>query len=98
MDRGGEITAQHLGMYSIHYGCSRGERQLVKEGGKEGGRRGGLGESGGQGVLSSLPPRWVSFHPVKQPRSVGRGGRGGRTGVCGVSGGGRHTRSRLRLG
>lgn len=41
---------------------------------KEGGRRGGLGESGGQGVLSSLPPRWVSFHPVKQPRSVGRGG------------------------
>lgn len=31
---GEEITAQHLGMYSIHYGCSRGERQLVKEGGK----------------------------------------------------------------
>lgn len=62
----------------------------MREGGEEGG---GLGECGGQGVLSSLPPRWVSFYPVKQPRLVGRGGDG--SGVWGVRGGGRHGRAQV---
>lgn len=39
-----------------------------------------LGESGGQGVLSSLPFRWVSFHSVNSPVPWGWGDG---SGVCG---------------